>query len=272
MMNSSRSFDDFYRRVESEVLSHQVITSNPYTKWWKQGNANTEQLTDLFRQFSVFSNHFVPIQAKRMANSSTEAAERGARAILGNEIGVGLEVESGDIEGNTFSHADAHINWLRDIGELLGIERHTLGRWDVGTPATHEFLNRLDQTYGSHDSNIGAGASFAIETWAAWGIGKDADSESNNFWKEIVVGIKGYNANHRVPKGLKPIPTGFFQYHFDIERGHAANVMTELTETFEESEFAEDKWLDGGRQALDALLIFWRGLDESRKHLTLAAA
>ena len=272
MAKKPKNFDEFYRKVQSDLLQHEVITNNPYTKWWKQGDANTAQLVDLLRQFSVFSNHFVPIQAKRMANAATEAAERGARAILGNEIGVALDVPTGDIEGGDFSHREAHINWLRDIGELLGIDRHALGRWAIGTQATHSFLEQLEATYGSRDPNVGAGASFAVETWAAWGIGEGAEAEANNFWKELIVGIQGYNAKHRVPHGLKPIPTGFFQYHFDIEKGHASNVMAELRETFEEEQFREDKWLEGGFQALDAVYVFWRGLDMARKKLARQAA
>lgn len=264
-MPKSNSFNNFYGKVQSGLLQHEVIVGNPYTKWWKQGRANTDQFVELVKQFSVFSNYFVPIQAKRMANATTEAAERGARAILGNELGVALDVSSGDIEGGAFSHQSAHINWLREIGEMLGIDRRLLGRWAIGAPATHLFLEHLETVYGSLDPSIGAGASFAVETWAASGIGKGPEAEANNFWKELIVGIEAYNAAHRTPKGLQPIPTGFFQYHFDIERGHASNVASELQETFADQDFREDQWLYGGAQALGALLIFWRGLDEARK-------
>ena len=42
------------RRVEREIYAHEVIHRNPYTKWFKQGEANTDQLKDLVMQFSVF--------------------------------------------------------------------------------------------------------------------------------------------------------------------------------------------------------------------------
>ena len=102
---------------------------------------------------------------------------------------------------------------------------------------------------------MGAGASFAVETWAAWGIGQGPEAEANNFWKELIVGIQGYNKAYRISKGPKPIPTGFFQYHFDIEKGHAPNVMTELRETFEDEGFRESKWLAGGFRARPVHLL-----------------
>ena len=64
------------------VFAHEVIQRNPYTKWFKLGEANTEQVVDLVVQFSVFSNHFIPLEAKRMVNAATEEEEKEARAIL----------------------------------------------------------------------------------------------------------------------------------------------------------------------------------------------
>ena len=72
--------------LTASVFAHEVIQRNPYTKWFKRGEANTEQVIDLVVQFSVFSNHFIPLEAKRMVNAATEEAEKEARAILGSGI------------------------------------------------------------------------------------------------------------------------------------------------------------------------------------------
>ena len=262
-----KNLELFKKRIEKDFFQHPVIVNNPYTKWFKQGLANTEQVKDLLLQFSVFSNHFIAVQCKRMVYASTIEGEEAARAILLNECGVGMNVKSGSIEGQKFTTANAHINWLRKIANIMDLDPKKIGRWEIGTKATHEFLEGLDKTYGSHDGQIGAGASFAIETWAAYGIGKGEKEESNNFWEELIVGLEGYNKKHRLPKNQELLPTGFFQYHFETEAGHGVNVWQELEETFKQSDFDEEKYIEAGKTALKSIYTFWCGLDEIRKRL-----
>ncbi len=263
-MREVASLKDELTRV---VYDHEVIRNNPYTKWFKQGDANTAQVIDLITQFSVFSNHFIPLEAKRMVNAATEAEEKEARAILGSEIGVSIDAATGNIEGHRFSHNAAHIKWLRDLGEMLGLDRNQLGKWALGSEATHRFLKELEDVYGSPDNNIGSGASFAIESWAGYGIGKGPEAESNNFWKELINGLEAYNRKNRNGTGLPPLNMGFFKFHFGLESGHVANVEHELAEVFERPDFDRARWLYGASRALDAILIFWVGLDETRRSL-----
>ena len=259
-----KDFELFKKKIEREFFQHPVIVNNPYTKWFKTGLANTEQVKDLVLQFSVFSNHFIVVQAKRMVNANTLEGEESARAILLNECGVGMDVKTGSIEQKRFTTQNAHINWLRKIANMLDINPKLIGRWEAGTNATHKFLEGLDKTYGSYDGQIGSGASFAIETWAAFGIGLGEEAESNNFWKELIVGLEGYNKRHRLPNNLPPLPTGFFQYHFETESGHGANVWQELEETFTGKDFNEEKYIKAGKIALESIYTFWVGLDEAR--------
>ena len=254
-------------QLAEAICDHEVIHNNPYTKWFKRGEATTAQVTDLIIQFSVFSNHFIPLEAKRMVNAATESEEKEARAILGSEIGVSIDAATGDIEGHKFSHNSAHIKWLRDVGEMLGLNRNQLGKWALGSDATHRFLQELEEVYGSPDNSTGAGASFAIESWAGFGIGKGEEAESNNFWQELITGLEGYNRKHRSNLGLPPLKVGFFKFHFGLETGHVANVEHELDEVFMRPDFNREKWLYGAFHALDAILVFWKGLDEKRKTL-----
>jgi hypothetical protein len=113
-----------------------------------------------------------------MVNSATEEEEREARAILGSEIGVSIDPKTGDIEGHRFSHNGAHITWLRDVGEMLGLKRDELGKWALGSPATHRFLQNLEKVYGSADNNLGSGASFAVESWPDTGSARRSRGES----------------------------------------------------------------------------------------------
>lgn len=266
-INVVKNFSALKKRIEQDFFQHPVIVSNPYTKWFKQGNANTPQMRDLVIQFSVFSNHFLVVQTKRMVNATTLEGEETARAILLNECGVGMDVKTGSIEGKRFATNNAHLNWLRKMADVLDIDPKIIGRWEVGTKETHDFLEGLDKTYGSRDGIVGAGASFAIETWAAFGIGHGEEAESNNFWKELIVGTEGYNKKHRIPKNLPPVPLGFFQYHFETEAGHGVNVWHELEETYNEKDFDEEKYISAGKIALESIYTFWLGLDKTRGKL-----
>ena len=263
--SNMKDLNTLKKRIEKDFFQHPVIINNPYTKWFKQGNANTEQIKDLIIQFSVFSNHFIVVQCKRMVYASNIEGEESARAILLNECGVGMNVKTGSIEGQKFTTPNAHLNWLRKMAEVLNIPKNTIGRWESGTESTHKFLEGLDKTYGSLDGIIGAGASFAIETWAAFGIGGNEEAESNNFWKELIVGLEAYNKKERVSKNLPTVPTGFFQYHFETEAGHGANVWHELEETYNQKDFDEEKYIKSGKIALESIYTFWKGLDETRK-------
>jgi len=264
-MAANANFQDHLLRINSEIYHHEIIQRNPYTKWFKLGEATTVQVADLVTQFSVFSNHFIPLEAKRMVNSATEQEEMEARAILASEIGVSIDARTGNIEGHRFSHNRAHIKWLRDVGEMLGLNRNELGKWALGSPATHRFLTNLERVYGSPDNNIGSGASFAIESWAGFGIGKGKEAEANNFWKELITGLKGYNQRNREPLQLPALNVGFFRFHFGLETGHVANVEHELKQTFVNPGFDSDKWFHGAARALEAILVFWKGLDRSRR-------
>lgn len=257
------SLASFKELIEREFFRHPVITDNAYTRWFSRGEASLPQVEDLLLQFSVFSNHFLIVQAKRMVNAASEEAERGARFILMSECGVELDRATGSTEGRAFKTASAHINWLRDVGVALGIDARRMGSWSAGTEATHDFLDGLDRTYGSRDGWIGAGASFAIENWAAFGIGREPELEARNFWKELIVGLEALNRKRQID-GLTPVPLGFFQYHFELESAHGANVWHELEETFSDPAFNQQKFLAGGREALDAIHTFWKGLDSAR--------
>lgn len=266
-MNAPRlkTFADFWGIIEKEIHCHPVITDNPYCKWFKKGEANTRQIIDLFEQFAVFSKWFLLVQMMRMLNAQDLEAEAHARYILVNELGVGIQ-PGGSTEEQPFKTRWAHINWLRETATSLQLDAERLGSWESSTPSTREFIHGLEVTYGSKDGELGRGASYAIETWAAWGIGGDEESESNNFWKELVTGMEIYNKRSR-REGGSQIPLDFFQYHFQFEKGHGDNVLDEMKTSFSKPSFDKKKFLKGGRIALEAIHTFWLGLDRSRKTL-----
>lgn len=261
-----KNFDAFKQVIERELLSHPVVSENPFTSWFKRGQATEDQVKDLVIQFSVFSNHFLIVQAKRMVFAQTEEGERCARNILMNECGVGLDRGTGSPEGRAFSSSNAHISWLRDLGRALDMPARELGRWENASPATKAFLRGLDRTYGSRDASTGAGASFAVETWASFGLGHAPELEARNFWKELIAGLKGHNAR-RAKEGLPALPLHFFEYHFALESGHGANVWQELEQSFGASGFSQARFIAAGKKALDSVHTFWKGLDQSRRRM-----
>lgn len=244
------------------IKQHKVIVTNPYTQWFAEGEATVKNVEDLLIQFSVFSNHFLRIQCTRMVNAVRLGieAEREARAILVSELGV--------TQSNTFAHYYAHINWLRETATPLALTPpkipYPLGDWDLGLETTHRFLSELEDTYGNRDASIAAGASFAIETWAGFGL-KEAKTEHLNFWKQLIVGLNDFNDYQSTPLKLD-----FFEFHVEDEKKHVESVERELLETFDLPEFNIEKWKEGAFRALDAILLFWVGLDEQRKNISQA--
>ena len=172
-MNAPRriGYENFWEIVKEEIHQHPVITNNPYCKWFKKGDANNQQVIDLFEQFAVFSKWFVLAQLMRVLNAPDIESETNARYILVNELGVGIKTD-GSTDEQPFKTKWAHINWLRETAKPLGLGPIKLGSWESASPSTIEFIHGLEETYGSKEGEIGRGASYAIETWAAWGIGK----------------------------------------------------------------------------------------------------
>ncbi len=260
-----KKFENFWKAIQTEIHAHPVITNNVYCKWFKKGEFTKPQLIDLFKQFAVFSKWFLLAQMMRLLNATDLEAETHARYILANELGVKTHPD-GSTEDQPFKTSWAHINWLRDTAKSTGLSSVELGTWESAAPATRAFIHGLEETYGNKDGEVGRGASYAIETWAAWGLGQGEEAESNNFWKELITGIETYNRNNQ-HTGEAPIPLDFFLFHFNSEKGHGDNVLEELKESFLKPDFDGDKFLRAGKQALEAIHTFWLGLDQSRREL-----
>ncbi len=261
----------FLKRVVAEFLTHRIVVNNPFTRWFAQGQMSDDELRHFTVQFSVFSNQFLIAQLKKMLASDSIESMRGAKEILANEIGAvfrsskarGSDVQrtdageaadpelvgiEGSVDGGRFWFKAAHFEWLVDFAQPLGLRFEDLGKRKHGTPSTLHFCDRLIEVYGSEDPNIGAGAGFAIENWAAAG-----------FWQELEDGLKLVRAE-RHPK----LQLGFWTWHNRIEAQHAGHTISDLEAAFFAPQFEEEKFLTGGRAMLEALSVFWRGLDADR--------
>lgn len=248
-------------RIEKELLPHEVIVNNRYTRWFESGDFDATELRHFVTQFSVFSNFFIVAQLLKTINAPTLEAMHASKEILMNELGVVFrnpekkqqteeEVESeGTVNGSTFRFSSAHFEWLLRMATHLGLEFKDLGKRRHGTPTTLFFCDELARIYGAEDTSTALGASFAVENWAAAG-----------FWKELIRGLTVFKERE-----CPDLPLGFFTWHDMVEDQHARHTWDELEEEFfAHDKVDEDKFIQGGVEMLDGVLAFWNGLNDDR--------
>jgi hypothetical protein len=269
-------YQQFLQEVEEKFMNHRILTDNKYCKWFESGDGpNKGQLKHFIVQFSVFSHLFLIAQLKKMINAGSLEGYRASKEILANEIGVifrkqtqpigisgggskhsdedkdlsgdpALVSTEGTVDGGIFKFKAGHFEWLLQIGEQLGLTFNDMGKRRHGTKSTLFFCDELERVYGSDDPNIGEGASFAVENWAAAG-----------FWKQTVRGLKKFKEN---PDGRKDLKLAFFTWHDKVEDQHAEHTQEELAEAFFADGFDKEKFVHGGLEMLDGVAAFWDGL------------
>jgi hypothetical protein len=206
-------------------------------------------------------------------NAPTLGQTRAAKEILLNELGViyrradqgrtagplddeGKDREGdpelvsteGTVDGGTFRFRAAHFEWLLAVGQGLGLGFDDMGKRRHGRPYVLRFCDELKRLYGSEDGQVANGASFAVENWAAAG-----------FWQELEDGLM-----HIKQTRLPHLRLAFFTWHNRVEAQHAGHVMEELEEVFFAPDFSRDRFFQGAREVLDAIALFWDGLEEDR--------
>jgi pyrroloquinoline quinone (PQQ) biosynthesis protein C len=268
------NFRNFLTEVDREFLQHRIITNNAYTRWFRDGTATDEQLQHFIRQFSVFSNQFLVAALLKTINSPTLQQSRATREILLNELGViyrkpgqtssghiaqteeekdqdgdpELVSTEGTVDGGLCRFRAAHFEWLIGVAEGLGLSYADIGKRKHGRPTTLHFCDELQRLYGSDDPQIAEGASFAVENWAAAG-----------FWQELEDGLMHIKRTRHPHLHL-----AFFTWHNHVEAQHAGHTLEELEEVYFHPDFDPIKFIQGGREILDAIAIFWDGLNSDR--------
>jgi hypothetical protein len=244
---STNELDRFEHAVARSVGSHPIVRHNAYTSWFARGEASLEELRDFTVQFSVFSHLFIEAQLRKCINAPDLQSYRAGKEILMNELGV-VFTPSGTIEGGTFRFTAGHFEWLAQFAQALGLQWRQIGKRCHGRASTLAFCDALMTWYSSPDESTAAGASYAIEHWAAAG-----------FWKELIAGLRSIKAD-RLPE----MPLGFWTWHDALEENHAAHTDDELREAFAKPDFSTDRFLRAGEAMLDAVAGFWNGLLEER--------
>jgi hypothetical protein len=206
-----------------------------------------EELRHFTIQFSVFSHLFIEAQLRKCINSPDLQSYRAGKEILMNELGVGFN-KAGSVNEGRFNFTAAHFEWLYDFAQHLGLGFDEIGKRRHGTSSTLNFCDALTQWYGADDQSITAGASHAIEHWAAAG-----------FWKELIEGLRKIKTS-QIPE----LPLGFWTWHDQLEDLHASHTDDELEEVFRKPGFSKVAFLTGGKAMLDAVALFWNGLNADR--------
>lgn len=271
-------FQNFLNHVDRNFLQHRIITNNVYTRWFQAGNATDAELRYFIGQFSVFSNQFLIAALLKVINSPTLQQSRASREILLNELGViyrkpgatiavpssKLEVDNdregdpefvsteGTVDGGICRFRAAHFEWLIAVAEGIGLHYEDLGQRKHGSSTTLHFCNELQRLYGSDDPNIAEGASFAVENWAAAG-----------FWQELEDGLMRIKQT-RYPQ----LPLAFFTWHNRVEAQHAGHTLEELETVYFQPNFDRVKFIQGGQAILEAIAVFWDGLEHDRHCLS----
>ena len=242
------------------------MVANPYTSWFRRGDISLEQARAFVVQFSVFSNQFLIAQLKKMLNAETVQAMRESKEILVNGLGVGLRggrnedtdlgSASGTVEGGTFHFRAAHFELLVRTAQGLGLCFDDLGKRRFATQPTLLFCNELIRLFGHDDYAIATAASWAVENWAAGG-----------FWDQLVQGWEIFRARGNLAK----LNLGFFAWHARLEANHAWHTWDKLRQWYEEHDVDEDAFVMHANEMLDAVRVFWHGLDRQRRDIAAAA-
>jgi pyrroloquinoline quinone (PQQ) biosynthesis protein C len=280
-------FQNFLAEVDREFLQHPIIQHNAYTHWFGQGVATDDELRYFIQQFSVFSNQFLVAALLKVINSPTLQQSRASREILLNELGViyrqqgqghsrasasadaaqteddkdregdpELVSTEGTVDGGICRFRAAHFEWLTGVAAGIGLDFANIGKRQHGSPTTLHFCDELIRLYGSDDPSTAAGASFAVENWAAAG-----------FWQELEDGltqIKQIRHPH--------LKLAFFTWHNRVEAQHAGHTLEELEAVYFRPDFDRHRFMQGGREILAAIAVFWDGLERDRLHPVNVAA
>lgn len=266
-------FQIFLAEIDHKFLQHPIIRHNPYTHWFSQGKVMDAELRYFIQQFSVFSNQFLVAALLKVINSPTLQQSRASREILLNELGViyhksdqdrnsmavtevdkdrqgdpELVSTEGTVDGGICRFKAAHFEWLIGVADGVGLDFTTIGKRQHGSHTTLHFCDELIRLYGSDDPAIAEGASFAVENWAAAG-----------FWQELEDGLM------RIKQTRHPhLRLAFFTWHNRVEAQHAGHTLEELETVYFKPGFDRTKFIRGGEEILDAIAVFWNGLEQDR--------
>ncbi|HHK41621.1 MAG TPA: hypothetical protein ENJ50_04300 [Planctomycetaceae bacterium] len=227
------AFQQLLLDVSARIMCHPIIASNLYLRRFAQGVTEAQARHEC-QQFSVFALQFDVAQAKLVANAPTRESYEERLRVLLNEKGIPYEDGfEGELTGR-WNEATVHFTWMQNMARGLGLNFEDIGKIWVGLPGTKAFVQATFDLYGSTDPSTAAGATFAIENWAA-----------NALWKPWIAGMEKLN-NERRDK----VDLGYLLYHDKEEEHHSQATIDELLEDFSEPWFDLETFLTSAERML----------------------
>lgn len=267
-MAKARRLVGFKSRLGRELLQHRLLQQNPYMEWFRRGDISVAQLRAFVVQLSVVTNSSVLAMLKKMIEAETLTRMRATKEILLNALGVsyrpapvkqsgsgkGPTVVSaqGTVDGGTFRHRTAHLEWLVELGAALDLQYEDLGRPHHANPGTLHLTNELFRLYGSGDEQVAMAASYIVKL-----VG------FANIWATALEGLKVYNGRRDTP----PVPLNFFEWHHRTEEQRDESAQDTLEEHYFGADLDEDRFIAAGKEMLEAFAQFWDGMEEQRRQL-----
>lgn len=251
-MNKHARFLALLKRRQDELATHPIVINNAYTKWWKEGNQSLAQIHDFFQQFYVFSVLFIPALEERLAWAPNEKIAKSIWSIVVSEHGADFS-PGGESDGSVIRFKNAHRNWCIETGMLYGMKKEDFSP-RKGTEETYFFCDALKRLYGNRDMTISLSAADIVESTWAYGSG---------FWGELRQGLWPWDKK----LGITKEPT-FFRIHDEVEKFHARHADEEFEEAYMEFDVDDELFIATGKEMLDAIEVFWGGLDKRRKEIS----
>jgi hypothetical protein len=180
-----------------------------------------------------------PNQSRSTAQTDADKDQEGDPELVSTE---------GTVDGGICRFRAAHFEWLTEVAAGLGLSFADIGKRHHGSLTTLHFCDELIRLYGSDDPSTAEGASFAVENWAAAG-----------FWQELEDGLIQIKQT-RLPR----LRLAFFTWHNRVEAQHAGHTLEEIEDVYFRPDFDPVKFFQGGREILEAIAVFWDGLESDR--------
>ncbi len=126
-------------------------------------------------------------------------------------------------------------------------------------------LHQLGRSYGSRNKSIREGARAALRAISS--NGSLEVPAVRNLWWQLAEGIRRYNTAHRARAGFTPCSSEFFERSLHLASRYGDCFLETKRRSVVITGFTAEDWRHGAKMALDAIYLFWNGLEKRRKKL-----
>jgi pyrroloquinoline quinone (PQQ) biosynthesis protein C len=219
------------------VLGHGAI-NNPYLNRFRSGNLSDTELTEFAIELYNFARFFPRILVSQLVNTEDEQIADELTKVLYSELG----------DGETRRR---HELLYRDFLRSIGIDVHEAMSRPM-LPATHAYIDGMEQLYSDGNHAKALGASFGLENLAI------------TLWDHLIRGLMYLKATRHPQMDLT-----YFTFHRQLESTHEeamehAVAAVQGSSDTGMSEQEKNDFRYGVNAVLGYLEGFWMGLEQQR--------